>query len=112
MQGWTRGRETAVVRRQWTADELVKIRHAILIRIIGIGLDPMDVSAEEQARLGIRRLPSSLSQALDTLAADDVVTGWFSKDFLDCYFAMKRKEIDIVEGLSPEALCARYAAVY
>ena len=40
------------------------------------------------------------------------MTGWFPKDFLDCYFAMKRKEIEIVEGLSPEALCARYAAIY
>lgn len=77
-----------------------------------INSDPSEFSAEEQARLGIRRLPSSLAEALDTLAADEVVTGWFSKDFLDCYFAMKRKEIEIVEGLSPEALCARYAAVY
>lgn len=77
-----------------------------------INTDPSEFSAEEQARLGIRRLPASLSEALDTLAADDVVTGWFSKDFLDCYFAMKRKEIEIVEGLSPENLCARYATVY
>ncbi|WP_119255502.1 glutamine synthetase family protein [Shinella zoogloeoides] len=77
-----------------------------------INSDPSDFPPEEQERLGIRRLPSSLAEALDTLAADKVVTGWFPKDFLDCYFAMKRKEIEIVEGLSPEALCARYAAVY
>ncbi len=77
-----------------------------------INSDPSEFSAEEQAKLGIRRLPSSLGEALDTLAADEVVMGWFSQDFLDCYFAMKRKEIEIVEGLSPEALCARYAAVY
>ncbi|SUB55887.1 Glutamine synthetase [Brucella anthropi] len=77
-----------------------------------INSDPSAFSSEEQVRLGIRRLPSSLAEALDTLAADEVVTGWFPKDFLDCYFAMKRKEIEIVEGLSPEALCARYAAVY
>lgn len=77
-----------------------------------INSDPSEFPADEQAKLGIRRLPSSLSEALDTLAADPVVTGWFSKDFLDCYFAMKRKEIEIVEGLSPEALCARYTTVY
>jgi len=77
-----------------------------------INSDPSNFSAEEQAKLGIRRLPSSLSEALDTLAADETVTGWFSKDFLDCYFAMKRKEIEIVADLSPEALCARYASVY
>jgi len=77
-----------------------------------INSDPSNFSAEEQAELGVRRLPSSLSEALDTLAADETVTGWFSKDFLDCYFAMKRKEIEIVADLSPEALCARYASVY
>ncbi len=77
-----------------------------------INSDPSNFSAEEQAKLGIRRLPASLSEALDTLAADETVTGWFSKDFLDCYFAMKRKEIEIVADLSPEALCARYASVY
>jgi glutamine synthetase len=77
-----------------------------------INSDPSDFSVEEQRRLGVRRQPASLAEALDTLAADDVVMGWFSKDFLDCYFAMKRKEIEIVEGLSPIELCARYAAVY
>lgn len=77
-----------------------------------INADPSEFSVEEQEKLGIRRLPSSLDEALDTLAADTVVTGWFPKDFFDCYFAMKRKEIEIVDGLSPEDLCARYAAVY
>ena len=77
-----------------------------------INSDPSDFPPEEQERLGIRRLPQSLGEALDTLAADETVTGWFSKDFLDCYFAMKRKEIEIVEGLSPQDICARYADVY
>ncbi len=77
-----------------------------------INTDPSDFSDEEQARLGIRRLPSSLEEALDTLAADPVVMGWFPQDFLDCYFAMKRKEIELVDGLTPQELCARYASIY
>lgn len=77
-----------------------------------INADPSTFPLEEQESLGIRRLPGSLAEALDTLSADKVVTGWFSKDFLDCYFAMKHKEIEIVDGLSPDELCARYAAVY
>lgn len=77
-----------------------------------VNSDPSDLSAQDQRKLGIRRLPASLSEALDTLAADKVVTSWFSKDFLDCYFAMKRKEIEIVGDLSPEDLCTRYASVY
>ncbi|OCP22074.1 MULTISPECIES: glutamine synthetase family protein [unclassified Ensifer] len=77
-----------------------------------INSDPSDFSDEDQKKLGIRRLPASLPEALETLAEDTVVTGWFAKDFLDCYVAMKRKEIEIVDGLSPDELCARYAAVY
>ncbi|MBP1875204.1 Glutamate--methylamine ligase [Ensifer adhaerens] len=77
-----------------------------------INSDPSDFSDADQKKLGIRRLPSSLPEALETLAEDKVVTGWFAKDFLDCYVAMKRKEIEIVDGLSPDELCARYAAVY
>ncbi len=77
-----------------------------------INSDPSGFSMEDQQRLGIRRLPSSLAGALDTLAEDKTVTGWFAEDFLDCYVAMKRKEIEIVEGLSPDELCARYATVY
>ncbi len=77
-----------------------------------INSDPSDFSEADQKKLGIRRLPASLPEALETLAADEVVTGWFAKDFLDCYVAMKRKEIDLVDGLSPDELCARYAAVY
>ncbi|OHV80895.1 glutamine synthetase family protein [Ensifer sp. LCM 4579] len=77
-----------------------------------VNSDPSELSAEEQQRLGICRLPESLGEALDTLAEDEVVTGWFAKEFLDCYVAMKRKEIGIVEDLSADELCSRYAAVY
>ena len=46
------------------------------------------------------------------LDADEVVKGWFSPTFIECYFAMKRKEIQIVAGLEGQPLCDRYAAVY
>ena len=58
------------------------------------------------------KLPPAGDLCKPGLAADPVVTGWFSRDFLDCYMAMKRKEIEIVDGLAPDELCARYAAVY
>jgi len=74
--------------------------------------DPEAMTATERERLGIRRLPGSLEEALAALDADPVVKSWFSPTFLDCYFAMKRKEIEIVAGLDGRALCDRYAAVY
>jgi len=74
--------------------------------------DPGEMTARERERLGIRRLPGCLPDALGALAADRVVKGWFSPTFLECYLAMKHKEIEIVESLEGQALCDRYAAVY
>ncbi|MBB6010697.1 glutamine synthetase [Aquamicrobium lusatiense] len=74
--------------------------------------DPADMDEAERERLGIRRLPASLPEALDALQQDETVTGWFSKDFIDCYLAMKRLEISLVAEATPEELCRRYAAIY
>ena len=74
--------------------------------------DPEGMTASDRDRLGIHRLPGNLEAALAALAADPVVTGWFSPRFIECYFGMKRKEIEIVAGLEGHALCDRYAAVY
>lgn len=74
--------------------------------------DPADMDEAERERLGISRLPASLPEALDALQQDETVTGWFSKDFIDCYLAMKRLEISLVAEATPEELCQRYAAIY
>jgi glutamine synthetase len=74
--------------------------------------DPEGMTVADRDRLGVHRLPGNLEAALAALAADPVVTGWFSPSFLDCYFGMKRKEIEIVAGLEGHALCDRYATVY
>lgn len=74
--------------------------------------DPADMDDETRERLGIHRLPASLGEALEALQADSTVTGWFSKDFIDCYLAMKRMEMSIVADRTSEELCAHYAAVY
>ncbi len=74
--------------------------------------DPADMDEAERERLGIRRLPASLGESLEALQQDATVTGWFSKDFIDCYLAMKRMEMSIVSGSTPDELCARYSAVY
>lgn len=77
-----------------------------------INEDPAGFPEEKLQELGIRRLPESLEQALDKLKADETVMGWFSRDFIECYFGMKKLEIELVKDLSPEELCARYRAVY
>ena len=74
--------------------------------------DPAALSDSERERLGLRRLPQSLADALDCLERDEEVKGWFSKKALDTYTGMKRMELKLCEGLDDAALCARYAEIY
>jgi glutamine synthetase len=74
--------------------------------------DPASMSEDERARLGLRRLPQTLDLALEALARDGVVSGWFTPAFLETYHGMKRQEIAMLEGLDPAAMLARYAEVY
>ncbi|HWL79620.1 MAG TPA: glutamine synthetase family protein [Roseomonas sp.] len=74
--------------------------------------DPSALPPAEQAALGVRRLPEDLTAALEALRADAAVAGWLPPVLRDCLLAVKRKELELVEGLDPAALCARYAAIY
>jgi glutamine synthetase len=67
--------------------------------------------AELKAR-GIRRLPTSLVEALAALEADEVATSWWPPQLLDVYLKHKRGEIALLEGLSGEEQAERYAQVY
>lgn len=74
--------------------------------------DPEEMSAGERAQLGIRRLPTSLPEALEALEGDAVVCGWLPPTFLECWKGMRLKEMEIVADLDDAALCQRYAKVY
>jgi glutamine synthetase len=74
--------------------------------------DPSELEEGELEPLGLRPLPASLEEALGALEADRVVRSWFSKDLLDCYLGVKRTEISLLEGASPEEACERYLSAY
>lgn len=59
-----------------------------------------------------RLLPRSLEEALAAFQTDESAASWWSSDARSAYLAFKRAEIKAVEGLSPEEICQRYAAVY
>jgi glutamine synthetase len=90
------------------------------LRGIGEGLpeahlingDPSELAEGELERLGVRPLPASLEEALGALESDGVVRSWFSEDLLDCYLGVKRTEISLLEGASPEEACERYLSAY
>jgi glutamine synthetase len=77
-----------------------------------IDTDPADLADRERERLGVRRLPGSLGEALEALEADRVARSWFPPPLLDCYLSLKRTEMRLVEDLEPSQACARYLDVY
>lgn len=74
--------------------------------------DPETLSEAEKAKLGIRRLPQSLRAALDTLKADETVSGWFAPAAMETYHGMKHMEMKLLGDLEGDALCRRYAEIY
>jgi glutamine synthetase len=74
--------------------------------------DPDSLGDVERRRLGVRRLPTSLEEALAELEGDEVVRSFLSPELLGAFLSMKRKELELVAGLDPSEACARYARMY
>jgi glutamine synthetase len=71
-----------------------------------------DMSDDEREAVGVHRLPASLAEALDGLAASPTARDWFGGTFLDAYLRFKRAELRVVEVLTEAETCARYAEIY
>lgn len=54
-----------------------------------VTMDPHDLSPEERSRLGIERLPETLGDAADALAADPFFTDLLGQVFVEEYLALK-----------------------
>jgi glutamine synthetase len=74
--------------------------------------DPSERPEAELATLGIRRLPSSLGDALAALEGDAMLGGALGAPLLDTYLLAKRGEIAACEGLDAASVCTRYAAIF
>ena len=74
--------------------------------------DPADLSAAQLKKLGIRRLPDSLSVALGELEKDMTAMGWLPEPLRKAFFALKRTEMAKLEHLDATGQCAKYASVY
>jgi glutamine synthetase len=74
--------------------------------------DLTTVSAAQLKALGVRRLPTSLPEALDALEADQVAQSWFPPLLLEVYLRHKRGELQQLEGLSEDEVIERYARAY
>jgi glutamine synthetase len=74
--------------------------------------DPADLLEAELTKMNIRRLPGSLTDALDALHGDTVVKSWLPKPLQDGYFAMKQAEIEKTAALDPKEQCDLYGDIY
>jgi glutamine synthetase len=62
--------------------------------------------------LGVRRLPTSLGEALDALEADQIAQSWLPPLLLEVYLRHKRGELQLLDGASEEEQIDRYARAY
>jgi glutamine synthetase len=60
--------------------------------------DPDAIAEAERQRRGIRRLPTSLGEALDALEADEVLRGALGETLAREYLIVKRSEAEAFEG--------------
>ena len=67
---------------------------------------------EERQRRGIGVMPGSLEEAVTAFEEDELVRAEVSEDLRAGYVALKRMELSLLDGVTPEDACARYAAVY
>ncbi len=74
--------------------------------------DPALLGQGERDALGLKRLPLSLSAALDALLADATVCRWFAPVAVETYVGMKRMEMKLAGDVPDDAMCRRYAEIY
>ena len=74
--------------------------------------NPESLSPSERETLGVRSLPNSLGEALGAFQDDRLVAAQVPSELRNGYLAMKRTEIDLLDGVPTEEMCAKYTAVY
>lgn len=68
-----------------------------------------DVTDEDIARLGLKRLPASLTDALDAFRKNDALRSWMGDEFHNAYQVNKRGELKLLEDVDIEEQLRRYA---
>lgn len=74
--------------------------------------DPALLDDAERDRRGIARLPTSLGEAVDAFAVDDVLRAALGKPLADAVVAVRRGEIDRFGDASPDDVVAALRWVY
>ncbi|SHH65828.1 glutamine synthetase family protein [Streptomyces sp. 3214.6] len=70
--------------------------------------DPVRLGADEAAARGVRRLPTSLGEAVAAFRGDEVLRAALGPVLADAVSAVRQGEIDAVDGLDDERVAAAY----
>ena len=70
------------------------------------------MSTSQKHEYGLKRLPASLAEALDLMAASGKVKDWMGNEFHNAYIVHKRSEIKLLEGLDTSEQISRYMECY
>ena len=74
--------------------------------------DLTTVSDAELSDIGVKRLPKSLSEALDGLSQSQWAKGAFGETLVDSYLRHKTSEVEQLKDLSDAEICEKYAKAY
>ncbi|MFE5393806.1 glutamine synthetase family protein [Streptomyces sp. NPDC056568] len=74
--------------------------------------DPARYDAAEAAARGVRRLPASLAESVEAFGADEVLRAALGPVLADAVTAVRRGEIDAVDGLDDDRVAAAYRWTY
>ncbi|MGW0945307.1 glutamine synthetase [Streptomyces sp. NPDC002623] len=74
--------------------------------------DPARLGAEEAAARGVRRLPTSLAEAVVEFRKDEMLRDALGPVLADAVSAVRQGEIDAVDGLDDEQVAAAYRWKY
>jgi glutamine synthetase len=69
-----------------------------------VGLDPAALTDEGRREAGIAPLPASLEEAVHAFESDEVLTGVFGTELATTIAEVRRGEIALFEGMSPEGI--------
>ena len=74
--------------------------------------DPSRFAADEAEAKGIRRLPTTMDDALAAFTANPLMERAFGEYIVDAVVAVRKGEAARMEGLSPDEVAAEYRWVY
>lgn len=70
-----------------------------------VGVDPATLSDDDRREAGIRALPATLADAVQAFERDDVLADVYGEELHATVVDVRRGEIALFEGMSPEGIC-------